>query len=350
MYDKQKEQGLDIDVFVPVAKGFEINRNLGDYTIISENHKKYDRYIFHLKQKKILKDIQFKYDVTNYSILHAHSLFTNGYIAFKLFKKYRTPYVVAVRNTDVNLFFKKMIHLRKLGIKILKHAHKIIFISPPYKEKVLSQFIPKSLKDEIENKTHIIPNGVDDFWLKNKNNPKTKSENDIKILHVGDVNNNKNVLSTAKAVEKLIDNGYECEFTVVGKVMDHNVYKNLIKHRFIKYLPPVSRKIELLEIYRANDILVVPSFKETFGIVYPEAMSQGLPVIYSKGQGFDGHFSDGEVGKKVTSNDEKEIASKIKDILSVYKQISETCLVNSERFKWKTISNEYNKIYDEVIK
>ncbi len=51
MYDKQKEQGLDIDVFVPVAKGFEINRNLGDYTIISENHK-YDRYIFHLKQKK----------------------------------------------------------------------------------------------------------------------------------------------------------------------------------------------------------------------------------------------------------------------------------------------------------
>lgn len=49
------------------------------------------------------------------------------------------------------------------------------------RKKVLSQFIPKSLKDEIENKTHIIPNGVDDFWLKNKNNPKTKVKMTLKF-------------------------------------------------------------------------------------------------------------------------------------------------------------------------
>ena len=38
-------------------------------------------------------------------------------------------------------------------------------------------------------------------------------------------------------------------------------------------------------IYRENDIYVMPSIIETFGLVYAEAMSQGLPVIYTRGQG-----------------------------------------------------------------
>lgn len=40
----------------------------------------------------------------------------------------------------------------------------------------------------------------------------------------------------------------------------------------------------------------MPSHKETFGLVYAEAMSQGLPIIYTKNQGFDGQFPDGYVG------------------------------------------------------
>ena len=38
----------------------------------------------------------------------------------------------------------------------------------------------------------------------------------------------------------------------------------------------------------------LPSHAETFGLVYVEAMSQGLPIIY-EGQGFDKQFQDGEV-------------------------------------------------------
>lgn len=34
----------------------------------------------------------------------------------------------------------------------------------------------------------------------------------------------------------------------------------------------------------------MPSFKETFGLVYAEALSRFIEVIYTKGQGFDGNL------------------------------------------------------------
>ena len=46
----------------------------------------------------------------------------------------------------------------------------------------------------------------------------------------------------------------------------------------------------------------MPSRYETFGLVYGEAMSQGLPIIYSKGQGVDGYFKEGTVGYGVVSD------------------------------------------------
>lgn len=108
-YDHQVENNIDIDVYVPVSSSYvEPSFDYGVYTKVSKNHHKFDRYFFYLKHYKIYKDINRKYNMSNYSILHAHSLFSNGYIAMKLKEEYGVPYIVAVRNTDVNIFFKKV--------------------------------------------------------------------------------------------------------------------------------------------------------------------------------------------------------------------------------------------------
>ena len=79
-------------------------------------------------------------------------------------------------------------------------------------------------------------------------------------------------------------------------------------------------KDELLKEYRLNDIFVMPSKTETFGLVYAEAMSQGMPIIYTKNQGFDGQFCEGYVGYHVKYNDYRYIAKKISRIYSEYKK------------------------------
>ena len=346
LYDKQKESGLDIDVYVPVSTSIDTSElQLGEYTTISANHSKYDRLFFHIKHNKICKDVQERYNIQDYSLIHAHSLFSNGYIAMRLKRDYGMPYVVAVRNTDVNVFFKYMIHLRRLGVKILRNAKKIIFISVPYKEYTIDNIVPEKYKEEIKNKSIVLPNGIDEFWFDNKINRKERLENnELKIIYVGVINSNKNIETTIKVCETLIEYGYSVNYIVVGQIKD-NKYKDFMKkYSFIRYIPH-CKKEELISHYRSADMFIMPSKHETFGLVYVEAMSQGLPVIYTKGQGFDGQFKEGEVGYSVQYDSAEEIAEKIELIIKDYETVSKTCIEKVDRFDWNKIADKYLKIY-----
>lgn len=348
LYDQQVNTGLDISVFVPTPSSVENICDFGEYTTVSVNHSRYDRFIFHLKHTKILKDINRRYDIGKYKLIHAHSLFSNGYVAMKLNKKYGIPYIVAVRNTDVNTFFKRMVHLRRIGIEILKNANGVIFLSKSYRDEVIEKYIPKEMKESIINKTSIIPNGIDDFWMENKtikiNEPDT---NDLKLLYVGVLNKNKNIITIIKAIEHLKKQGVIARLTVVGRIDDYSIYDQFKNLDYVDYVEP-KPKNELLEIYRQNDIFVMPSFHESFGLVYAEAMSQGLPVIYTRGQGFDGQFEEGVVGFSVDCIDEVEISNKIISIVKGFKFLSINSRNRVDKFKWSDISNEYYKLYINI--
>lgn len=347
LYEYQVKCGFDIDVFVPVSSSFQRRDfDYGDYTTISSDHSRFDRLVFHLKHRKILKDIQSKYKVNNYTLIHAHSLFSNGYIALRLKKKFGIPYIVAVRNTDVNVFFKKMIHLRKLGIEILNEANHIVFLSETYKNHLIDTYVPNKLRDKIQNKISIIPNGIDDFWFDKIDIVREDKEfSKLKLLQVGDVNKNKNVETTIKAMEILRRNStINAELNVVGRVKDKKIFKKYKDKDYVHFLGFKTRD-ELIDIYRESDIFILPSIKETFGLVYAEAMSQGLPILYTKGQGFDGQFRDGLVGFSIDSLNKTDIANKIRLICKNYKSLSYSCINNCLMFRWNSIGASYTDIY-----
>ena len=335
--------------YAPLARGYiprdECQYNKEDNVIKAECYNEIDRYIFHIKHSKIAKNIADKFDFNDYDCLHAHSLFSNGYIAMKMKKRYGIPYIVAVRDTDLNTFFRKMIHLRGLGNKILMEAESIVFLSKPYKDYLIERYVKEKYKDLILRKSYVIPSGIDNFWLENKGSLKTlKSKKGIRLLHVGAISKRKNILTTIKAINILREKGYDIKFTIVGKVVDEGVYKDIQKFDFIKYIPSKPRE-ELLKIYQGNDIFVMPSITETFGLVYSEAMSQGLQVIYTKGQGFDGQFNEGEVGYSVEASDSKEIAEKILEIVDNYGEISRMSRESCKMFNWNIIAENYNALY-----
>ena len=92
------------------------------------------------------------------------------------------------------------------------------------------------------------------------------------------------------------------------------------------------------------------SLFETFGLVYAEAISQGLPVIYSEGQGFDRQFKEGVVGYHVPPGDVKKIKSAIMEVIKNYNCLHSNCLKRAEKFSWERICGVYYKIYDELTK
>src|SRR5690606_32999431 len=118
-----------------------------------------------------------------------------------------------------------MIHLRKVGLDILNEADKIIFLSESYLNLMIENYIPNNKRNEILNKSEIIPNGIDEFWLNNKGIPKKASIDELKILYVGAINKNKNILTTIRAIEVLKNKGINATYTIVGNVEDESVYQ-----------------------------------------------------------------------------------------------------------------------------
>lgn len=308
-----------------------------------------DRVLFFRKQRVIKHDIEQRNLCRNINLIHAHTLFSAGYTAWRIFNRYKIPYVVAVRNTDVNVFLRNMIHLRPVGVKILRDASAVIFISPAYKRFVFNRFIPSHYKSIIEGKSYVLPNGIDDFYLNssNSNHIKTIDGKRVRLIYVGEVNTNKNISTTLKACELLESHGLNPTLTVIGRITEER-FESIKHNRFVKYYPQCPKE-EVITHYLDNDIFVMPSLRETFGLVYIEAISQGLPIVYSKGQGVDGYFDDGYVGFSVNSLNESEIAYAIEKIIADYQSISARCFSAAKPFSWSKIASEYRTLYHRII-
>lgn len=308
-----------------------------------------DRILFFRKQSIIFKDILNRHLVDNVDIVHAHNLFSAGYNALRLKQARGIPYVVAVRNTDVNAFFHYMIHLRRTGVKVMREADAVIFLSPAYRDYVVKKYISKKDQHDVLNKCYVIPNGLDPYFMDCRAvNPKrVLDKTKIRLIYAGDVDKNKNVGTTLKACNFLIERGYKVNLIVVGRIKD-KAQEDIKNLEFVNYYP-FSPKEKVCEYYRQSDIFVMPSIHETFGLVYIEAMSQGLPVIYTKGQGFDGYFEEGHVGYHVPCFDEQAIAGGIIKILEDYSPMSDRCIKAVEDFSWKKIASEYQEIYKRIL-
>lgn len=330
------------------SRGFP-QLKLPNYVHLSFPFDSIHKYFFRIRGRKILNNLIDVYDINKFSITHAHTLFTNGYISYLIYKKFKIPYVVAIRSTDIDFYMKYRKDLKIIMYKILDNASKIVFISHANMKSFYSKI--SFNVNELTKKSYVIPNGIDDFYL--ENSPVSyfvnKSRDDVfKVLTVGYIGKRKNQLNTAKALERLQKEGVKIQYTVVGRILDLHYYNKLLKFNFVKHIE-FTNKEELLNIYRENNLYVMVSTSETFGLTYIEALSQGLPIIYSQGSGVDG-FIDNVVG----------IGSKT-DYISIYKSIrkfinNKACFDQSDsikfssNFSWCKLQKRYIGIYNSIMK
>lgn len=351
-----QKAGVNNNVFVPVSN---LGKNNWEIEPIREAHvvkcfKKKDRLFFDYKQNKIYNAIKKEFVVKDFDCIHAHTLFTDGNCAMRLYKEFGIPYIVAVRNTDVNVFLKWMIHLRKRGLEILKNATAVVFLSEAYKQQVISLYVPEKYRNAIAEKAIVIPNGIDDFWINNAVTEICKAKEERcanrkpRVIYVGSIEKNKNLELTAKAINELNMNGWDIRYTAIGPVNNKRILNNLNSYSFFKHMDKKPKE-DLICEYRNNDIFIMPSHTETFGLVYAEAMSQGLPVIYTKNQGFDGQFEDGIVGYSVIDTSAEDLVKVIRKTSDNYGIIANNAFSLVNKFSWGKICNDYCKIYEIIV-
>ncbi len=276
-------------------------------------------------------------------IFHANRFMSDGIMCRMICKKTHIPYVVSVRDSDINVDFLWMIPWIKIaGLKVLEDSKAIILLSETYRNKLFDN-IPSSLRNKIEKKTYVIPNGIDRKFLDNKYR-RNRVPAELKILYVGKVMKRKNIELTIEAVKLLINKGFSVTYTIVGDIVDESYRELIDSNKFVSYLPRMDID-GVIEQMRKADLFVMPSHTETFGLTYGEAMSQGLPIIYTRGQGFDGQFAEGEVGYHVSDKDKVELAEKIQLIWDNYIEISNRCVDRADKFDWDRIVKKIRAIY-----
>lgn len=359
--DKNKVDITVINIFRTNNGVKNISKNYSNinYELISiENKSNPLRYKIDFQYK-----IRWKYytilnsiEVSRFDLIVASTLYSDGAVAYKLSNYYKKPYTTAIRGTDLSLYFNKMYHLWPLGVKILKNARQLYFISPCLFEKLKSKIcFLKKLKHEVESKSYVIPNGIDKFWLDNLLARTTKllNQSDLTchLIFIGRLDYNKNIKRVIKAynVAKKERSDIEFKLSIIGEVgyYEEFVKKAVYKDDSITYLGPIYDKTSILQLLRQCDVFVMPSHSETFGLVYIEALSQGLSIIYTEEQGIDGYFENVNIGEKVKS---KSITS-IKD--GILKSLDYDEYVGIEKqildFDWSHIAKKYYHNYEKII-
>lgn len=347
-----EDRGNTVRAFNAVARGAKIDEKykaiMDDKVFHRECFEPFDRYLYFRKQRKIFNSLIETVNVNDFDIIHSHTMMNGGWAARKLWKKYGIPYIVTARNTDLNDFL-RIRAFRPIARMIIKDAAHIMFLSEPYREAVLNKCFGSNeeSKAKIMKKSKVIRNGLESFWLENKGRPKTIGGNELKLICVGKIDTNKNMLTVLQVMDILERKGQSVSFTVIGQVVDENVLQKLQLDNRVKLIE-YQKKEGLINYYRDSDIYIMPSLFESFGRVYAEAMTQGLPVIYTKGQGFDGSFVEGEVGYSVNPHNPEEIADAVMKIKENYSEISSNCIRNSDLFDWALIVEELDSMYHEA--
>ena len=102
----------------------------------------------------------------------------------------------------------------------------------------------------------------------------------------------------------------------------------------VTFLPPQSRD-RLVDVYRAADVVAIPSHAESFGLVAVEAQACGTPVVAAAVGGLPVAVRDGVTGTLVATHDADDWAAAIDGVLAGDRQaMSSAAQAHAATFSW----------------
>ena len=119
----------------------------------------------------------------------------------------------------------------------------------------------------------------------------------------------------------------------------------------VEFVPPVPHE-ELSDWYRAADLVCVPSYSESFGLVALEAQACGTPVVATAVGGLRAAVADGISGVLVDGHNPKAWSATIQRLLMEPQHrllLSMGAVEHASRFGWDTTARGILDVYDTVL-
>lgn len=295
--------------------------------------------LFHSLGKWKLRRL-FKKSISRYGapdIIHSH-FYDISAIASVAAKGFGIPIVCTehsskLNNTDLTL------DIKFLGKIAYSNSDRIITVSNALNEKIKSHFSFDST---------VIPNIVDTSSFLNKR----QKHSIFTFVSVGSLLKNKNHECLIKAFSQL-HNNQNIQLLIIGKGEEYDNLKKLITdynlQDNVKLLGFKSRN-EISEVFSNSDCFVLASRRETFGVVYIEAMLAGLPVIATRCGGPEDFVNESN-GILVDPDDITQLTEAMQKMIDNFNQYNseEISRDTVEKFSPESIAKKLTNLYSEII-
>ena len=164
---------------------------------------------------------------------------------------------------------------------------------------------------------------------------KTNKSKWISVLFVGRLERRKGIEVLMKAIPLVLKSNCTVLFKIIGADADgisDSYSSNSEIRENIQFLGKVKND-ELINAYQNCDIFVAPSYYESFGLIFAEAMAWGKPVIGTKVGGIPDVVDDNKNGILVPPGNEIELASAIIRLADSHELRSSMGLAGRKRIK-----------------
>lgn len=239
-------------------------------------------------------------------IIIGHKFTIESCLAWHLSVRLGVPFVAAfMGNTDQKIYRAKP-HYRPFFRRVAQAASALIFPTPWCRDYFLSRLaVAKS-------KSHLIPYISMDSFLPVASTP-VSPKHFVAICRL-DVWRIKNLHRLLAAMAQLCRTGDGWRLDIIGagsQAAEAHLRGLIGKHQLegvVSLLGGMGREQidALLPRYGA---MVLPSFPESFGLVYLEALAQGVPIMTARNSGFDGFFPENFPGVVVPHESVDAIAA-----------------------------------------
>jgi glycosyltransferase involved in cell wall biosynthesis len=248
-------------------------------------------------------------------LIHAHLAYPDGLAAVRLGRRLGRPVVISVHGHDVRELPEARPAWRRLVVQALQGAAAVIVSSADVRRRVLALGTDPA-------RVRFVPQGVD-CRLFRPSTERRPGEGGWRLLYLGRFDPNKGVGVLLAAMARLREQGRPVGLRLVGgspmsgtgALFQRQVH-DLGLAGVVEFCGELPWTRVPAEIGQA-DLLVLPSFYDSFGIVLIEAMACGLPVVATRCGGPE-ELVPPEAGELVPVADPEALAQGIARVLDRY--------------------------------
>ena len=337
------------------SAGLRIYRNASLFTLKDYSYSSY-WYIFTMLPILFIKSWSL-IKKEKIELLHAQGYFS-GIICLLLKKLTGVPYLITIQSADFTVYHSevKANFIVRWQDKLEKKVYREASICHAVSNDLVKHFANQGRTDAI-----MIPNGVEtDIFKPIIWQEKNKIRNEIGIREkfviscVSRLQEKNGTHDLISAIALLKKEGIAVECWIIGDGQERARLEKLVGELNIKdnikFLGQILHE-DAGKLVAATDLFVRPSLAEGFGIVYLEAFACGVPAIGTPVGGIPDFIVEGETGLICQVANPKDLAEKIKLLIS-NEELRNKIIANSfklikEKYSWDKIAQKIHNLYLE---